>query len=64
MTDRDSGDHHLSLEQAASYLGLRPSTVTRWANLGFLPSAVIRGRRVFKQSDLDTVWIRKDDEPQ
>lgn len=64
MTDRDSGDHHLSLEQAASYLGFRPSTVARWANLGCLPSAVMRGRRVFKQSDLNTVWIRKGDEPQ
>lgn len=64
MTDRDAADQHLTLEQAARYLGVRPSTVIRWANLGCLPFATVRGRRLFKQSDLETVRIRRDDEPQ
>ena len=43
----------LSVEEAAQYLGLHPSTIHSWASQKKIPSVHIGRRLLFNQEDLD-----------
>lgn len=47
----------ISVNEAASLLGLKASTVREWAKRGRLPSIKISTRRLFRASDLEA-WVK------
>lgn len=55
----------LTAAQVADRLGVSIKTVARWANSGQLPTAVkapgLRGARLFRATDIDTLTDRKDE---
>jgi excisionase family DNA binding protein len=50
--------HLLSVEDVASILQLRPSTIRAYAERGILPCVLVGNRLRFKPSDVD-LWIER-----
>lgn len=55
-----TNDNYIGIEEAAKYLGVKPSTIRTWIKTKNLPAHKIGGKLwKFKRSELDN-WVDND----
>lgn len=58
--DIRKNDNYISIDEAASYLGVKPATIRSWIKTKGMPSHRIGGKLLkFKKSEIDA-WVNQD----
>lgn len=55
-----TNENYISIEEAAEYLGVKPSTIRTWIKVKDMPAHKIGGKLwKFKRSEIDA-WVKSD----